>query len=203
MGVEPGPTAEPPLGAPAPGAVDPATAGEAVAPPIPGPSVEGLLGQVIERLRAVDTTAGPGLEATFRDPDLGSVRLVVAGLPGETVRATLIAASPEAVLALRQAVEQHRAIDDLAGISLQVRLDGPSTSRHGTAEPGVDTRADARGGEPGQAFRGDGERRDHGRSADDPGASTAAPPIHRPRSVPSASNRLASDRLGRAVDRIA
>jgi hypothetical protein len=202
-GVEFGRTAEPSIGTPAAGADDPAIPGEVIVRPAVADAVERLLGQVVKRLRTVDTTTGPGLEATFRDPDLGSVRLVVAGLPGEVIRATLTATSPEAVLALRQAIEHHRAIDDLAGIALQVRQDVPTASRRATAEPGLDLRPDARGGGPGQAFAGDGERRDQRRGADDPGPASAAPSILRPRSIAAAASRLASDRLGRAVDRIA
>jgi hypothetical protein len=161
-----------------------------------------LLNDVAERIRSIDTAAGPGLEATLRDPDLGLVRLVVSGLPGETVQATLTAESAEAASALRAAIEQHRSVDGLSGIALQVRQDLPTPiTRHSST--GLDVRPDAGSGNARQAFGGAGTPGDGRRGTGQADAVPTPLPIRSPRPVSPTTNRLLPDRLGRAVDRIA
>ncbi len=173
----------------------------AVDRPAQADAIDRLIGQVLDRLRSVQTADGPGLETSFHAPGLGTIRLVVSGLPGEIVRATLIAASPETVQALRRAVAQHRATDGLAGIDLQVRQAGEF--RRAVAEAAPDGRADGRSGTPDHSSPGNDGRHSDGRNTGAAPDFDPAPIARRARPIGPLAGRALADRLGRSVDRSA
>lgn len=116
----------------------PATGAEAVATsaPVAGADIERLLDRVVHQIRAIGTTADPALEARLQDPDLGTVRVLVAGRSGETIRAELFVADQRTADALRQAVDRTSTSHGLVGIDLRIRTE-PARSDAGTNGSGA------------------------------------------------------------------
>jgi hypothetical protein len=104
-------------------------------------SADRLLDQVVGQIRLHGANGVPGLESRFHDPQLGSLRLVIVGRAGETVRAELIAADPATADALVRAAD--RAVSGslgLAGIDLRIRSEAGSFQ----ANAGTNGRSDDR-----------------------------------------------------------
>jgi hypothetical protein len=172
---EPAATAAPRVGAAASSAGTP----DALAPPdraaAPRTTLEAaadrLLADVLGRARAFGGRHGPGLETTLRVADLGVLRLVLEGQPGD-VRASLIARDERVAEALMRAVERAgRAVDAPAGIAISVRAETASGGRDGipwTADAPVDgdgrqqsrnAPSDVRDQGPGSSARAEARRR--------------------------------------------
>jgi hypothetical protein len=78
---------------------------------------------VVEQIRTVVGSSSPALETRLHDPELGTVRLLVAGRAGEVVRAEVVVADARIADALAQAVDRSSAGHGLAGIDLRIRTD--------------------------------------------------------------------------------
>ncbi|HEX8939078.1 MAG TPA: hypothetical protein VF763_02855 [Candidatus Limnocylindrales bacterium] len=95
-----------------------------------------VLGLAIDHLRAFQTGQGPAVETRLDHPELGPVRLLVAGRIGERVQAELVAADPAAARALVHAVERFGAGAGLSGIDVRVRAEGSAFGEGRWSGPG-------------------------------------------------------------------
>lgn len=134
-----------------------ATSGVAPSPARSATEVERLLAIVVGRIRHSVRERLPALEATFRDPTLGTVRLSVRGLPDGPIRAVLVVAGEVAARALERAAHDRETHPiDLTGIDLRVRVDTTAASEaRGDHRPGAGQGGPGLGG-------GNGERPDGG-----------------------------------------
>ena len=109
-------------------------------------AAETVLVQAVNRLRVLGAPPAPGLDVRLRHPDLGDVRMLVAGHDGETVRAELIARDPAAAAALSRATEHLQATGELRGIRVEVHAGSGGTG--GAVDHGAGDRQDR--GAPGE-----------------------------------------------------
>jgi hypothetical protein len=84
-----------------------------------------VVAEALNRIRTTVQAGVPGLESRIDDPQLGSIRVLVSGRPGETIRAELVAADPAAARELTAALERAVAGGATlpAGVDLHVRTD--------------------------------------------------------------------------------
>jgi hypothetical protein len=108
----------------------PSTAG-----PVTGP--DRAVAEALGRIRTTVAAGVPGLESRIDDPELGSIRVLVAAKPGETIRAELIARDPAAARELTAALDRAFAAGATLpnGVDLRVRADG--AVRPAAAEAGL------------------------------------------------------------------
>lgn len=129
-------TAQPRPATPAPTASAPAEASPG--PAAADPAADSVLVRAIAQLRVLGAPPAPGLEVRLRHPDLGDVRMLVAGHDGTSIHAELVVRDQAAAAALSRAVDRSARDGELTGISVAVRADaggaGPSWS--GTSDPG-------------------------------------------------------------------
>jgi hypothetical protein len=147
---------------------------------------------VVERIRTAGGSSEPALEARIHDPELGTVRLLVAGRAGEVVRAELIVTDGRVADALARAIDRSAAGNGLTGIDLRIRMDstGLDSGRMGS---GSTPDRGGQGAGPG-AWTGAGGGEGLGRGAtfgqDDQGrARPAQPPHHVAPTVSSIARR--------------
>jgi hypothetical protein len=111
--------------------------------------VEHLLDRVVHQIRTLGTSSDPALEARLQDPELGSVRVLVAGRTGEIVRAEVFVADQSIADALTRAVDRTATSHGLAGIDLRIRTEpgrpGGSAAGSGSGSDGGRPEADQRG----------------------------------------------------------
>jgi hypothetical protein len=136
-----------------------------------------LIGQVIDRARLHVTGGTPGLESRFHDPQLGDLRLVVIGRPGDLIRAELFTSDPLAADALARAADRATTGSaGLAGIQLHIRTEGGSAASN-AQDGSPDRRGQAPQGGPGSSGQpGHGAPSEPGR---DTTRSTSSRPIGR------------------------
>jgi hypothetical protein len=80
------------------------------------------MSQVVQTVRAFQTSAGPSLEARVTDANLGDVRVIVTGRAGEMLQAQLVVQNRGAADALvHAAAAMHASSDALAGVNVTVR----------------------------------------------------------------------------------
>ena len=80
--------------------------------------------RIVERLATLGGRLVPGLEARLHHPELGDVRITVAGRAGDVLQAQIVARDDQAAAALSRSVDRyHQAGGDLTGISLHVRAE--------------------------------------------------------------------------------
>jgi hypothetical protein len=171
------------------GGADAATASDAAERPrvIDPANVDRLIDQVIDRARLHATGGTPGLESRFHDPQLGDLRLVVVGRPGDLIRAELFAADPLAAEALSRAADRAATGPaGLAGIQLHIRTEAGSAAS--TAQNGSHERT--RDGAP-QGGAGASGQPGHG-AASEPGRDTTRSTSSRPNGRTIAATRSAT-----------
>jgi hypothetical protein len=121
-------------------------------------NVDRLIGQVIDRARMHVNGGTPGLESRFHDPELGDLRLVVVGRPGDLIRAELFASDPRAAEALSRAADRAATGPaGLAGIQLHIRTEAgsaASTTHNGSPERGREQLPQGGAGTAGQSGNG-------------------------------------------------
>jgi hypothetical protein len=140
-------------------------------------NVDGLLTRVVERIRTVSGQSDPALEAKIHDPELGTIRLQVAGRAGDVVRAELVVTDRRLADALARAVDRSSAGHGLTGIDLRIRTEsaGLDSGRMGSgATPDRGGQDPLPSGWSGAAG-GDGSRQGATLGHDDAGRGRSAP----------------------------
>jgi hypothetical protein len=104
-------------------------------------SADRAVTDALNRIRTTVRAGVPSLESRIDDAQLGSIRVLVSGRPGEAIHAELVARDPAAAQELTQAL--HRALASgatlPAGVDLSIRTDAPtrpSAGGHPGHEPG-------------------------------------------------------------------
>jgi len=150
--------------------------------------IDRLLSRVIERIRTVSSSSRPALEARLHDPELGTIRVLVAGRAGEVVRAELFVADQRIADAFSRAVDRSSTGHGLAGIDLRIRTDSMGFDAGATGSGSTPDRGGRDGGPSGWAgagadagggFRGGGDASRDGVGPDRPAPRRAStvPPI--------------------------
>ena len=145
--------------------------------------VQHLLDRVIQQIRTVGTHSDPALEARLQDPELGTVRVLVAGRAGEVVRAVLFVSDQGIADALTRAADRTATSHGLAGIDLHIRTEPPraeaGANGWGSGPDGGRPDTDPRGwsGTPGGFDRGlqQGRRDPHSGSTGPGGPAVTLP----------------------------
>ncbi len=98
--------------------------------------IQRLLDRVVQQIRTVAGSRDPALEASLNDPELGTIRLLVAGRVGEVVRAELVVVDQRIAEALARAVDRSATSHGLSGIDLRIRTE-PARSDAGATGSGT------------------------------------------------------------------
>jgi len=110
--------------------------------PMVGGVADRVVAEAMGRIRTATRAGVPGLESRIDDPELGSIRILVSGRPGETIHAELIARDPAAARELSAALDRALAAGASmpAGVDLHVRTDAPQrpsgANAHLGSQPG-------------------------------------------------------------------
>jgi hypothetical protein len=128
------------------------TAAEGVLVPSTVTGADRVVADAIGRIRTTVESGVPGLESRIEDPELGSIRVLVAARPGETIRAELVARDPAAAIELTAALDRALAAGASlpTGVDLRIRAEGgvrataaeaglgspTGDPRHGSPQPG-------------------------------------------------------------------
>ena len=110
-----------------PATSSPSDAAAVAAPVLTAPTAadaaDRVVAEALGRIRATVRGGVPGLESTIEDPRFGTIRILVAARPGETVKAELVAANPAAAGDLHDALSRAIAAGQVlpAGVELRVR----------------------------------------------------------------------------------
>jgi hypothetical protein len=152
------PTA-PSLDAATPADVTTASA-ETVAVASPATSLDATVAAALTRIRTTLEAGVPGLESSIQDPVFGTIRVLVAARPGETIRAELVAANAAIAGELAGALDRALAAGATLPAGVEVRVRADSAVRPAAADQGLNSSlGDGRGSAP-QPDAGDRRRDD-------------------------------------------